>query len=82
MESVSCIKGTSHKVVDTETDYCKRWIKEAGQIRKSRGTTMNRDRASITSLTFMMNFYCLEKNQLATPNPPLGKKPSSDGSSR
>ena len=30
----------------------------------------------------MINFYSLEKNELATPNPPIGLKPSSISGSR
>ena len=43
MDSNHVIGWNEAKVIGTEQDRYKRWIKEAVEIRKKGGTTMNRD---------------------------------------
>ena len=68
------------KVIDNnETNYYKRWIKEAVHIRKRRGTIMNRDEGSKYYLSRVYDELLLPKDKKRTGNT---KTPSSVGGSR
>ena len=65
------------KVIGIEQNRYKRCVKEAIEIRKRRGTTMNRDQGQYFFHTFLMNCFLKnpqrEENQLATPDFPLAE---------
>ena len=69
------INWSETKVIDNETDYYKRWIKEAVHIRKRRGATMNRDEGQY-HLSHVYDELLLPKRTGNT------KTPSSVGGSR
>ena len=56
------INWSETKVIDNETDYYKRWIKEAVHIRKRRGATMNRDEGQY-HLTHVYDEHLLPKDK-------------------